>query len=252
MTRSFFQNFCLILSAIVLFLGCKQTTQTENSLSNSDTTQITHNQDVTSDIDSPSEARMREMGLVDIQEMDSTIQVALMYATADNFMKKVLYPDIHKAFVLPELATKLVNAQKELQMLHPGYRFIIYDAARPISVQREMWEMAKATGNTQYVANPLENNGLHNYAAAVDITILDENGTPLPMGSPFDWFGPESHTTNEAQLVADGKITKEELANRLLLRKLMTDNGLLSITTEWWHFEMMRAKDAKVKLKIVE
>lgn len=202
--------------------------------------------------DSKTEAAMRAMGLVEIQEQDSTIQVHLMYATPDNFMHRILYADIHKAFALQELAEKLKSAQTQLKSIHPGYSLIIYDAARPVSVQREMWETAKQMGKTLYVANPEKANGLHNYGAAVDISIIDGNGRPLDMGTPVDWFGPEAHISNEAQLVADGKITKEQLENRLLLRKIMKDNGFLSIRTEWWHFEIMRAKQAKLSLKLIE
>ena len=249
---SFIPKAHLILAVLFLFCGCGRHPQTVPTTISHDTAQASHSQIDTFNIDSPTEATMRTMGLVDIQEIDSTIHVSLMYATADNFMKKVLYPDIRKAFVLPELAEKLANAQKQLQAIHPGYSLIIYDAARPLHVQREMWETAQTMGMTKYVANPLKRNGLHNYAAAVDISIVDENGTPLSMGTPIDWFGPESHTTDEAQLVADGKITEQELANRMLLRKIMKSNGMLTIRSEWWHFEMMRAKQAKATLKIIE
>lgn len=205
-----------------------------------------------SDADTPKEAAMRKMGLIDIADIDSTIPVKLIYATADNFTGQVLYPDIRKAFFLPEVAGKIAKAQAQLKAEHPDLTLLIYDAARPLSVQQIMWKAAKATGNTRYVASPEKAHGLHNYGAAVDITLADLNGNPLPMGTQFDHFGEEAHTDHEAQLVADGKITQQELNNRRLLRRLMTDNGMLTIRTEWWHFEAMRGAQAKRQLRIIE
>lgn len=58
--------------------------------------------------DSPTERQMRALGLVDIQEVDASIQVCLIYATADNFVGKVLYRDLRKAFMLPEVAFQFI------------------------------------------------------------------------------------------------------------------------------------------------
>lgn len=194
---------------------------------------------------------MREMGLVDITEVDSTIQVRLMYATEDNFMHRILYPNIHKAFMLPELAEKLKKAQSQLRATHPGWSLIVYDAARPLSVQRVMWAEAQKSGFTHYVANPDNAQGMHNYAAAVDVSIENENGTAIDMGTPFDWFGEEAHITEEERLVSEGKITQAQMENRRLLRKIMTDNGMLTIRSEWWHFEMVRATRAQSTLEVI-
>ena len=65
--------------------------------------------------DSPTERQMRALGFVDIQEVDASIQVCLIYATADNFVGKVLYRDLRKAFMLPETAWRLVKAQQKLK-----------------------------------------------------------------------------------------------------------------------------------------
>ena len=154
--------------------------------------------------------------------------------------------------MLPVVADKLKRAQEQLKAQHPDYSLMVYDAARPLSVQWDMWEVAKATNTTYYVADPNKAQGLHNYGAAVDITIVDGQGEPISMGTPFDWFGEEAHITHEDSLVQSGAISQQELDNRLLLRKLMTDNGMLTIRSEWWHFELMRGPEAQATLKIVE
>lgn len=44
-----------------------------------------------------------------------------------------------------------------------------------------MWNVVKGTSKYIYVSNPSRGGGLHNYGLAVDISILDDKGTPLPM-----------------------------------------------------------------------
>ncbi|MFQ8826672.1 MAG: M15 family metallopeptidase [Alistipes sp.] len=58
---------------------------------------------------------------------------------------------------------------------------------------------------------------------------------PLPMGTPFDYFGQEAHIDREDELVAQGRITQQELDNRLLLRKVMRQAGFRPLRSEWWH-----------------
>jgi D-alanyl-D-alanine dipeptidase len=78
--------------------------------------------------------------LVDIQTLDSSIRVDLKYATSDNFMKKRLYFDIDKAYLQKVIAQRFVKCNTYLKKLHPNYRLLVYDAARPRSIQQSMWE----------------------------------------------------------------------------------------------------------------
>ena len=75
-----------------------------------------------------------------------------------------------------EAAKALLQAQKRLKELYPGYSLIIYDAARPMSVQQKMWNVVKGTSQNIYVSNPARGGGLHNYGLAVDVSIADEKG----------------------------------------------------------------------------
>ena len=104
--------------------------------------------------DTAKEAQMRAMGLVDIHDLDSTIAVDLIYAKPYNFMGRVLYHNVNKAFMLPETAEKLVKANKLLKSIRPDLNLIVYDAARPISIQQEMWDSVKGTDKEDFVANP--------------------------------------------------------------------------------------------------
>lgn len=198
------------------------------------------------------EQQLLEFGLVDITEVDSTIGVFIVYATPENFLGHVLYPDIHHAFAIPAMARKLAKAQQRLKTIRPDLSLLIYDAARPLSVQREMWESVKGTPNISFVANPAKGRGMHNYGAAVDITLMDSTGAPLPMGSKHDYFGPEARIDHEPDLVANGLITREELENRLLLRRVMTECGFITCVSEWWHFNHIPSIRAKSELKIID
>lgn len=202
--------------------------------------------------DTPKEAEMRAAGLVDIHDLDSTIAVQLVYTGPYNFMGHTLYHGFTKAMMRPELAEKVAAAQKQLKQLRPTANLIIYDAARPISIQKEMWDSVVGTEGEGYVANPYNGNGLHNYGAAVDVSIIDATGAAFPMGSEYDFFGSEARTEDELTLLKNGRITVREYENRLLLRQVMTDNGLLSIKSEWWHFNLMPASEAKEKLTIIQ
>ena len=202
--------------------------------------------------DTPVEAGIRAAGMVDIHDLDSTIAVHLVYAEPYNFMGRVLYHGIGKAFMLPELAEKVVAANKSLKGIRRDLNLIIYDACRPISVQWDMWNSVLGTDGEGYVGNPEKGNGLHNYGAAVDVTLMDCTGHPLPMGSEYDFFGAEARTDIEKDLLKNGRISQREYENRLLLRKVMTEAGLLPIASEWWHFNLVTAAQAKASLKIVE
>ena len=103
------------------------------------------------------------LGLVNVGRMDPTLKIDLMYTRADNFTGKVLYEDLQEAYLHPEAAKALLQAQKRLKELYPGYSLIIYDAARPMSVQQKMWNVVKGTSQNIYVSNPARGGGLHNY-----------------------------------------------------------------------------------------
>lgn len=203
-------------------------------------------------VNTKTEERLRKLGLVDIQEIDSTIQVHLIYATENNFVGKILYHDIHKAFLLPETARCLVYAQKRLKALRPDLCLMVYDATRPMTVQQEMWKQVRRTDKRVYVSNPQNGGGLHNYGAAVDVTIVDSVGKALSMGSDFDYFGEEARPDREEEMVKQGRIILPDLHNRRLLRKVMTEAGFRVLPSEWWHFNLMSREEAKKTLKVIE
>lgn len=195
--------------------------------------------------------RLESLGLVNVAEMDTTIRVQLLYATADNFLGEVLYDDLTEAYLHPEAAGALVKAQQELRRLKPGYSLIVYDAARPMAAQQRMWDFVKGTPRYIYVSNPARGGGLHNYGLAVDVSIVDAAGHVLPMGTKVDHLGAEAHTDREEELVASGAMTARERDNRLLLRQVMRAAGYKSLRSEWWHFNFKTRDEAKRNYRLI-
>ena len=191
-------------------------------------------------------------GFVAVNKMDTTIKVRLMYAAPDNFTEVILYDDIRDAYLHPDAAKALLKAQEELHKLFPSYNLLVKDAARPMSVQRRMFSAVQGTPKANYVANPAKGGGLHNYGLAVDITIVDENGNELAMGTPVDHLGPEANIDKEDRMVRDGVISETERQNRLLLRRVMTAAGFKPLRTEWWHFNLVSKRQAQAAYKLLD
>ncbi|MBR1541941.1 MAG: M15 family metallopeptidase [Bacteroidaceae bacterium] len=184
------------------------------------------------------------LGYVNVMEQDSSIRVSLMYAREDNFTGKLLYQDLKEAYLHPDAIAPLLRAQQLLRQRHPDYSLIIFDAARPMHVQQQMWEVVKGTRQQNYVSNPAHGGGLHNYGLAVDISIANAEGDTIPMGTKVDHLGREANTDYTA-------ISQEALQNRRLLIQVMRQAGFRSLPTEWWHFNLVSRQTAKEKYRVI-
>lgn len=195
---------------------------------------------------------MISQGMVDVQTVDKSIQVSLMYARADNFTGTILYDDLRHAYLHPKAAAALAKAQKRLKQLRPDLSLKIYDAARPMSIQQKMYDKVKGTPKYFYVSNPKNGGGLHNYGMAVDITLCKLNGDTIPMGTKVDHMSRLSHITDEDNLVRQRHISSEARANRRLLREVMRYAGYTPLSTEWWHFNMISRAVARKYYKVIK
>jgi D-alanyl-D-alanine dipeptidase len=175
--------------------------------------------------------------LVDIQTLSDRFFVELNYSDTANFLHQDIYGNLDKCYLNKETAAKLLLADSILQTEFPDYHFLLYDGARPHYVQQLMYDLYRKMPVAQglYLSHP-NNHSLHNYGAAIDLTICDKNGKPIDMGTPFDHFGYESHIGDEWALKNSGMITEEAFNNRKLLRRIMMKAKFTTITFEWWHF----------------
>jgi D-alanyl-D-alanine dipeptidase len=186
------------------------------------------------------------LNIVAVSQYCPGVRVLLKYATADNFMKQVLYTTWKDAYLQKEVADQLNVAQGNLKKTHPTYSLLVYDAARPVSIQQKMWkalDTIPVKQRVKFVSNP-NNRSLHNYGCAVDLTIADENGIPLDMGAGYDDIRSIAYPSMESYYLKTGALSSFQVENRRLLRKVMFGAGFTNISTEWWHFNACSRKFA--------
>ena len=199
------------------------------------------------------EKELEQIGLQNVADEIPGIEVYMVYATPYNFMGRVLYNDLDEAYLVPEAMEKLRKANELLRKKRLDLHLVVYDAARPRSIQQQMWKVVENTDLQDYVANPnVSGGGAHNYGVAVDVSLVDCTGHPIPMGSEYDYFGNRSRVDMENELFESGEINSRELQNRQLLREIMTEAGWLVEPSEWWHFNAMPLSEASQKLTVIK
>ena len=156
---------------------------------------------------------------------------------------------VDRAFLRRSVAERLMVA---LGLLPQGYCLKVYDAWRPFEVQKSLFdqyldELKQLPENKgmdeetlcniakKYVSFPDKSRKysyVHSSGGAVDLTIIDEQGRELDMGSGFDDF---SDIASLCALEGSDNVTARN--NRRLLYHVMTSAGFTAYPHEWWHFD---------------
>jgi D-alanyl-D-alanine dipeptidase len=161
--------------------------------------------------------------LEELTEEKNDIVLDIRYATPNNFTGSVLYP-CGRCFLHPSVAKALRRVVEDFKRL--GYRVILFDCYRPLSIQKKLWEKVP---DSRYVTPP-GRGSMHNRGAAVDISLQEiKSGKELDMGTSYDYFGKEAYMDNQ-------NLSVETLRNRKVLHATMQKYGFRPIRTEWWHF----------------
>lgn len=249
-----FSLLFLLLFSILVIPSCKP--KSKNTCSSCDKNTLTHLK-IKKKIDKKRlkapKKKLKSSNLVDIQIFNSAIIVDLKYASNDNFMKMKLYSKLRKAYLQKDIAIRLGKCQDYLTQLNPNLHLLVYDAVRPLDVQQKMWnalDTIPVEERTKFVSNPASGS-IHNYGAAVDLTICDDKGVPLDMGAGYDDIRQIAYPRLEEQFLALGELSEEQIKNRKLLRKVMESEGFMNIATEWWHFNACSRNEAKEKYSIL-
>ena len=163
---------------------------------------------------------------------------------------------VHSPYYLRQsVMANLIQAQNYLQLLRPHWYIQIFDAYRPVAVQQFMvdysfGEALQARGLTETELSPQQREEVwqavyeiwavpsldmktpppHSTGAAVDITLVNDAGEVVDMGSPIDEMSERSHPEYYANT------HPEYNANRQLLRDVMLKSGFQRNPREWWHF----------------
>ena len=179
------------------------------------------------------------------------VVIDLRYAGPNNFVGQDLYGPFKRLFLHKRAADKLKAAVALLKHEHPGYKFVIYDGLRPRSVQYVLWQHVAGTPQEKYVADP-KKGSVHNYGLAVDLSVQDDKGRELDMGTGFDSFTPLAETQLEKDKLASGELTAVQMENRTILRRPMEEAGFKVLPEEWWHFDALPAELVRKQFTIVE
>ncbi|TDN90502.1 D-Ala-D-Ala dipeptidase VanX [Salegentibacter sp. 24] len=184
-------------------------------------------------------------GFVYIKKRIPDIKIDIRYAGSNNFIGKPVNA-YHKpvAIVTAQAATALEKAQKDLMI--EGFCLKVFDAYRPQTAVNHFIEWAKKPEDTLtkgkfypdiakknlFQLGYIATKSGHSRGSTIDLTVIDaETGKELDMGSGYDFFGDISNHSSD-------KITKEQKANRSLLKRIMIKNGFRPYPEEWWHYTL--------------
>ena len=148
------------------------------------------------------------------------------------------------ALITRQAAEALKAVNREL--MAQGYRIKVYDTYRPQRAVSHFVRWAKAISDTLtkqsfypevdkrllFKLGFIASKSGHSRGSTIDLTLVHaQSGKEVDMGGVFDYFGQLSHPSYQ-------QITKEQKANRMLLRRVMMKHGFAPLSTEWWHFTL--------------
>lgn len=169
----------------------------------------------------------------------------IRYYSTYNFVgERIDGYELPIALMTREAADSLKAVNDELKA--NGYRIKIWDTYRPQRAVNHFIRWAENISDTamKAVFYPMVDKALlfeqgyiyarssHSRGSTVDLTLLDAaSGKELDMGSPFDWFGEESHPDYPCPLYRQSE-------NRKILHNAMVRHGFEGLDSEWWHFTL--------------
>lgn len=184
-------------------------------------------------------------GFVYADEIIPDLDVELRYFSSHNFVGDTII-GYHKNRLITTLATAnaLKKVQDELQsenlclLIYDGYRpqravnhFIAWAKDLPDTLMKASF-YPKVNKRNLFQEGYIASRSGHSRGSTLDLTIIDGNtNEPLDMGSPFDFFGPESW-------VAHNDLTEAQKVNRKRLQDVMRKYNFISYSKEWWHFTL--------------
>ena len=170
--------------------------------------------------------------LVEISWREHRILVDLAYAGAGNLALRPIYGNA-ACLVRRETETCLRRAAYQADLC--GLRLKIIDGYRPPEAQAQLWTLVP---DKRYLVDP-EVGSNHSRGVAVDLTLVDEDGQDLDMGTKFD-------TLADASRHRAAGLPPEIHRNRFLLLGIMRTSGFQEMEDEWWHYELPDARSYPV------
>jgi D-alanyl-D-alanine dipeptidase len=158
---------------------------------------------------------------------------------------------------------RLILAQQYLSESNPQLQLALFDAWRPISVQKFMFDytLQETCKSKGIDINDLSVKGgindvieevarfwakpsfdpltppPHSTGAAIDLTLADMTRKPLDLGGEIDFIGPESSPEFYKNDYSKMPYSKQVFHDRRsLLYSVMEQAGFVQHPNEWWHF----------------
>ncbi len=187
----------------------------------------------------------RPKGFVVLSDVVPDIIQEIRYHSTYNFVgTRVDGYEEPVALITRQAAEALKAVNREL--MAQGYRIKVYDTYRPQRAVSHFVRWAKAISDTLtkqsfypevdkrllFKLGFIASKSGHSRGSTIDLTLVHaQSGKEVDMGGVFDYFGQLSHPSYQ-------QITKEQKANRMLLRRVMMKHGFAPLSTEWWHFTL--------------
>ena len=166
--------------------------------------------------------------LCEIAPLRFDVDLDLRYATPDNLTGAAIYARplcLLHADAVPRLEHAVALA-RGLRL-----RLRLFDGFRPVEAQWRLW---RALPDPRYIADPRRGSN-HSRGTALDLTLSDAAGRPLPMGTGFDDMTPLSHHGRT-------DLPAEVQRHRALLAGVMAGAGWQPYAFEWWHYQLPGAE----------
>lgn len=146
------------------------------------------------------------------------------------------------------------NLLQAKKLLPKGYNFKVWDCKRSYKIQELMMKSfkkrldllhPKLTANEKKklllkfsggLVKKVERLDTHRNGGAFDLTIVDNIGNELYMGTDFDDLTEKAATDYYENKPNLDVLEKEARENRRLLRNIMKKAGFVNYPIEWWHW----------------
>jgi D-alanyl-D-alanine dipeptidase len=193
------------------------------------------------------------LGHPDFDDLTSLPNVVadLRYGSTNNVLARDVYGGFQRILLHKIAAEKFRAASAILAKRFPVLRFVVFDALRPHSAQLEFWNLVKGTPRQPYFADP-EKGSAHSYGFALDLSLIDGQGTELDMGTPFDDLSALAEPQKEQEMLVAGRLQKSQVGNRLMLRQVMAEAGFHQLPHEWWHYDALPATEVRARFRRLE
>jgi D-alanyl-D-alanine dipeptidase len=180
---------------------------------------------------------LQKNNLTKITEEEFGVNIDLRYATVNNVCEQKLY-NFPFCYLQKDAAQKLKIAADITKKL--GLKIKIWDAYRPFKIQEFMFK--KFSHDRKYegfISDPKTGSTPHCRGIAIDLTLINEDGKELDMGTDFDDFSELAHHNCQ-------KVSVDAQRNRLILLGLMTLAGWDLYSQEWWHYQLFNPREFKI------